>query len=371
MAFFDGVMMVEGGDRDYRYGFNGMEKDDEVSGNNNSYDFGARMYNPRVGKWFSTDPMQTAFPSHSPYSFVNNSPILYKDLEGETGIVTITEGVNGNPGTVKISMHTTIYGDGASAKLAAKLDTEVKALLNDNIKTMMVNGTSYNVEWDVGVNYATDKAAFNNIKGAANPQTGERHAPTDASQNFARVENTNDAQANNAYYKGLFKEDAGSVSSWKQAGGNSGFWVSGSYENVSEKSAVALHELFHGLLIQGHDNAYKDGSAPGILATGQMLRADFSDKLEQKYVSERTNEQGQVVEYVTGPEMPHLSELLVAFISNGFTIEYGEGGAIGISGVEFGTDGTSVTNFGNRDNVYFNRLGGESNDEPQSNNVNE
>ena len=27
----------------YRYGFNGMEKDDEVKGENNSYDFGARL----------------------------------------------------------------------------------------------------------------------------------------------------------------------------------------------------------------------------------------------------------------------------------------------------------------------------------------
>ncbi len=31
----------------YRYGFNGMEKDDEISGSGNSYDFGARTYDPR------------------------------------------------------------------------------------------------------------------------------------------------------------------------------------------------------------------------------------------------------------------------------------------------------------------------------------
>jgi hypothetical protein len=29
----------------YRYGFNGMEKDDEVNGSGNSYDFGERLYN--------------------------------------------------------------------------------------------------------------------------------------------------------------------------------------------------------------------------------------------------------------------------------------------------------------------------------------
>ena len=34
----------------YRYGFNGMEKDDKVKGEGNSYDFGARMYDSRIGR---------------------------------------------------------------------------------------------------------------------------------------------------------------------------------------------------------------------------------------------------------------------------------------------------------------------------------
>ena len=32
------------GAKSYTYGFNGMEKDDEVKGNGNSLDFGARVY---------------------------------------------------------------------------------------------------------------------------------------------------------------------------------------------------------------------------------------------------------------------------------------------------------------------------------------
>jgi RHS repeat-associated protein len=39
----------------YTYGFQGQEKDDEVSGEGNSYDFGARFYNSRVGRWLSVD----------------------------------------------------------------------------------------------------------------------------------------------------------------------------------------------------------------------------------------------------------------------------------------------------------------------------
>ncbi|MEZ4929190.1 MAG: hypothetical protein R2777_04175 [Chitinophagales bacterium] len=36
---------------DYRFGFNGMEKDDEVSGDGNQYTTEFRQYDPRLGRW--------------------------------------------------------------------------------------------------------------------------------------------------------------------------------------------------------------------------------------------------------------------------------------------------------------------------------
>src|SRR5690606_36422730 len=49
----------------YRYGFNGMEKDNEVKGKGNSYDFGARMYDSRLGRWLSIDPLTGKYPNLS------------------------------------------------------------------------------------------------------------------------------------------------------------------------------------------------------------------------------------------------------------------------------------------------------------------
>lgn len=66
----------------YRYGFNGMESDDEVSGDNNSYDFGARMYNPRIGRWMSRDAHESSYPNLSSYSFVKNNPVTFVDPDG-------------------------------------------------------------------------------------------------------------------------------------------------------------------------------------------------------------------------------------------------------------------------------------------------
>jgi RHS repeat-associated protein len=74
----------------YRYGFNNMEKDDEISGNGNSYDFGDRIYDPRVGRWLSSDPFESKFPSQSPYSFANNSPISTIDVNGDSSVVVIS-----------------------------------------------------------------------------------------------------------------------------------------------------------------------------------------------------------------------------------------------------------------------------------------
>jgi RHS repeat-associated protein len=67
----------------YRRGFNGMEKDDEVKGSGNSYDFGARMYDSRVGRWLSRDLLVREFSSLSPYTFANDNPTLFIDPNGK------------------------------------------------------------------------------------------------------------------------------------------------------------------------------------------------------------------------------------------------------------------------------------------------
>ncbi len=66
----------------YSYGFNGKEKDDEVKGSGNSYDFGARIYDSRLGKWQSIDPLAYKYPGFSPYNFALNNPIVLLDPAG-------------------------------------------------------------------------------------------------------------------------------------------------------------------------------------------------------------------------------------------------------------------------------------------------
>jgi RHS repeat-associated protein len=71
---------------DYRYGFNGKEKDDEVKGViGSSYTTEFRQYDSRLGRWLSLDPLMAKYPHQSPYAAFNNNPIYFKDPTGLEG----------------------------------------------------------------------------------------------------------------------------------------------------------------------------------------------------------------------------------------------------------------------------------------------
>ena len=83
----------------YRYGFNGKEHDLEgVGGGSSTYDYGARIYNPQIGKFLSIDPLSPQYPWYTPYQFAGNKPIWAIDLDGlEEFIVTVEFGRFGDP----------------------------------------------------------------------------------------------------------------------------------------------------------------------------------------------------------------------------------------------------------------------------------
>ena len=67
---------------DYRYGFNGKENDGDVKGDGNQYDYGFRIYDPRLGRFLSTDPLFQSYPYYTPFQFAGNNPIKFLDLDG-------------------------------------------------------------------------------------------------------------------------------------------------------------------------------------------------------------------------------------------------------------------------------------------------
>ena len=60
-----------------KYKFTGKEKDES-----NFYYFGARYYDPSIGRFITTDPLAFKYPSLSPYNYCGNNPIIRTDPDG-------------------------------------------------------------------------------------------------------------------------------------------------------------------------------------------------------------------------------------------------------------------------------------------------
>jgi RHS repeat-associated protein len=67
---------------DYRYGFQGQEKDNEIKGEGNSLNYTFRMHDPRIGRFFAIDPLFREYVYNSPYAFSENVVINAVELEG-------------------------------------------------------------------------------------------------------------------------------------------------------------------------------------------------------------------------------------------------------------------------------------------------
>jgi RHS repeat-associated protein len=77
-----------GGLNENKYLYNGKELlDDQSLG---LYDYGARYYDPVIGRWTSPDPMAESYQAFSPYNYTLNNPIAFTDpngmwVEGQNG----------------------------------------------------------------------------------------------------------------------------------------------------------------------------------------------------------------------------------------------------------------------------------------------
>ena len=124
---FGGIFANTSSNQPYKY--NGKEWDKEYG--LNWYDYGARMYDPSLGRWHVVDPSSEKYYGVTPYAYCNNNPIKNIDLDGRdwylyeaTGQLYYNKGMNQKQITFNDNLYTRV---GANDMLGDMKDVTEKS----------------------------------------------------------------------------------------------------------------------------------------------------------------------------------------------------------------------------------------------------
>lgn len=132
-----------------------------MKGSENSYDFGSRMYDSRVGRFLSLDPKESELAQYSPYSSAGNSPISHIDANGENSIIVISGSQSDDgTGTTRIG-HAGIVVEQFAKKTRMVSPPKGTSGLSQLITEYVSTGFVYYDLWPVSANM-TDPTA--NVK---------------------------------------------------------------------------------------------------------------------------------------------------------------------------------------------------------------
>jgi RHS repeat-associated protein len=222
---------------DNKFGFNGMEKDDDLQGSGNAYNFGARIYDSRLARWLSTDAVESVVPDINPYHFVENNPVNSFDPDGNSGVTTVKRGFLGIGRRIVVESNLYFYGgasgnDGNGDRVNNKKNAKqvAKRVQNDmnsaNGRITLNDGRSYKIKHKVKGKHISRNEARKMMRSNTGPDA--------AKNNFIAVVSDGYSTRNNEQTR-------------NGVGGNFGYITIDDYCNPQANRTTPTHEFIHGL----------------------------------------------------------------------------------------------------------------------------
>ena len=187
----------------HRFSFNGKESDSEVKGEGNNLDFGARMYDSRLGRFLSRDPKESKYVSWSTYTAFLDNPIIITDPTGKGGEISITYDKVGKPIGMTITSVIYVYSEIPEVQNNIQNHAaEIQKNINDTWNRVDKSGNSNNFT----VNYKGENipVTFNvSVIPCKSPEEAKeqlRKHLRDPKYNYIHLNTTSISEGNNNYY---------------------------------------------------------------------------------------------------------------------------------------------------------------------------